>query len=65
MKLVVNGEAVDSTATNLADLLAGLGKAQAKVATAVNEKFVPASLRAAQALNEGDRVEIVAPRQGG
>ncbi len=65
MKLVVNGEAVDSTATTLADLLAELGKEQAKVATAVNEEFVPAGLRAAQALNEGDRVEIVAPRQGG
>lgn len=65
MKLVVNGEAVDSTATTLADLLAELGKAQAKVATAVNEQFVPAGLRAAQALNKGDRVEIVAPRQGG
>ena len=41
------------------------GQAEAKVATAVNEDFVPAARRGAHMLQEGDRVEIVAPRQGG
>ncbi|MCV6593441.1 MAG: sulfur carrier protein ThiS [Silicimonas sp.] len=65
MKIIVNGEAIESAAATLAALLAEIGKADAKVATAVNEAFVPAALRADHALNEGDRVEIVAPRQGG
>ena len=41
------------------------GQAEARVATAVNEDFVPAARRGAHTLQEGDRVEIVAPRQGG
>lgn len=65
MKLVVNGEVVRSAAETLADLLIELGKGEAKVATAVNEDFVPAGLRATHPLNDGDRIEIVAPRQGG
>ncbi len=65
MKIVVNGETIESAATTLEELLAALGKADAKVATSVNEVFVPKTLRGAQALSDGDRVEIVAPRQGG
>ena len=65
MKIVLNGEVVESGAATLADLLAELGRGEAKVATAVNEDFVPAGRRAAHALHEGDRVEIVTPRQGG
>ena len=65
MKIIVNGEAVQSRAATLADLLAELGQGEARVATAVNEDFVPAARRGARALREGDRVEIVAPRQGG
>lgn len=65
MKLIVNGEPVESTAPNLAALLEEQGMGTAKVATAVNEAFVPATLRAGHTLTDGDRVEIVAPRQGG
>ena len=65
MKIIDNGEAVHSRAATLADLLAELGQAEAKVATAVNEDFVPAARRGAHSLFDGDRVEIVAPRQGG
>lgn len=65
MKITVNGEAVQSRAATLADLLAELGQGEARVATAVNEGFVPAARRGAHALSDGDRVEIVAPRQGG
>ena len=65
MKIVLNGEVFESGAVTLADLLAELGQGEAKVATAVNEDFVPAARRAAHALHEGDRVEIVTPRQGG
>ncbi|QIE44871.1 sulfur carrier protein ThiS [Pseudohalocynthiibacter aestuariivivens] len=65
MKIIVNGEMMNSDAPTLAALLAELGKGDAKVATSVNEAFVPKTLREQQALQDGDRVEIVAPRQGG
>lgn len=65
MKIIVNGERIESSAANLADLMVEIGKGEAKVATAVNENFVPAAARAAHQLQDGDRVEIVAPRQGG
>ncbi|MEL7252801.1 MAG: sulfur carrier protein ThiS [Pseudomonadota bacterium] len=65
MKIIVNGEAVETTSLTLAALLTELGKGDAKVATSLNETFVPKTLRAAQSLSDGDRVEVVAPRQGG
>jgi len=65
MKIIVNGDALDSDAPTLALLLLQLGKADAKVATSVNEDFVPKTLRADTSLQDGDRIEIVAPRQGG
>ena len=65
MKIIVNGEAHETGAATLAALLDELGKGEAKVATSVNEGFVPKQQRADHSLNEGDRVEIVAPRQGG
>ncbi|MCV6585543.1 MAG: sulfur carrier protein ThiS [Marinibacterium sp.] len=65
MKIIVNGDPTVSAASTLADLLAELGKANDRVATALNDRFVPATLRATQPLTDGDRVEIVAPRQGG
>ena len=65
MKITINGTPQNTCATTLTDLLTELGYGQAKVATAVNEGFVPVTLRPQQKLNEGDRIEIVAPRQGG
>jgi sulfur carrier protein len=65
MKIIVNGETHETSAPTLAALLDELGKGEAKVATSVNEVFVPKHQRADHALQDGDRVEIVAPRQGG
>ena len=65
MKITVNGTPRETGAATLAALLEELGHGGAKVATAVNESFVPAAIRPEQRLNEGDRIEIVAPRQGG
>jgi len=65
MKLVVNGEMQDVPAGTLAEALQSLDLAEAKVATALNGEFVPARARAATRVNDGDRIEIVAPRQGG
>jgi sulfur carrier protein len=65
MRLVVNGEPQDVPAATLAEALQSLELADAKVATAVNGEFVPARARAATLVKDGDRIEIVAPRQGG
>ena len=65
MQLVVNGEPHDLVAATLAEALAALDFADAVVATALNGAFVPKRLRGQTRLAEGDRIEIVAPRQGG
>ncbi|WP_339949395.1 sulfur carrier protein ThiS [uncultured Albimonas sp.] len=65
MKITINGAAAEVGAQTLAAVLDELGYAEAKVATALNESFVPAAARADTPLSPGDRVEIVAPRQGG
>ncbi|MDE2306833.1 MAG: sulfur carrier protein ThiS [Xanthomonadaceae bacterium] len=65
MQIIVNGDARDVDAGTLAQALERLDYAAAVVATAVNGHFVPALARASTALCDGDRVEIVAPMQGG
>ena len=65
MKITVNGDSHDVSSKTLDAVLIELGYRDAKVATAVNEVFVPAPSRAGTTLQDGDRLEIVAPRQGG
>jgi sulfur carrier protein len=62
---MLNGEGIETEARTLAELVAGQGFAATAVATAVNGDFVPRQARAATLLSGGDKVEIVAPRQGG
>ena len=63
--LLVNGEPREIRATTLAEVLEALDYADTKVATALNGEFVPARSREATALKDGDRIEVLAPRQGG
>jgi sulfur carrier protein len=65
MKLVVNGEEQDIEAVTLATALVALELEDATVATALNGEFVPKRARESTPLRDGDRIEIVAPRQGG
>ena len=65
MKIMINGSATEVRAGTLAAILDELGYGDAKVATAVNESFVAAAARGQTTLAPGDRIEIVAPRQGG
>lgn len=65
MRIEVNGEPRDTEARSLAEALAELGLSEAVVATALNGDFVPRGERAATPLKAGDRIEIVAPMQGG
>jgi len=63
--ILLNGEPAETVAATLAELVAGQGFAEGEVATARNGDFVPRQARAATLLAEGDKIEIVAPRQGG
>lgn len=65
MKIIVNGSESEVKSTALSAILEELGYGDAKVATAVNERFVPAASRPQLTLVPGDRLEVVAPRQGG
>lgn len=65
MTYIVNGVPEQATSPNLADLLIELGYADAVVATAVNQQFVPVARRAGYMLAKGDQIEILAPMQGG
>ena len=65
MQINVNGKLTEVKETNLCNILKELGYYDAKVATAVNEVFVPTADRSKLKLSAGDRLEIVAPQQGG
>lgn len=65
MKVMVNGAWRELTAAHLAEALAQLGYGERIVGTAVNDEFVAVSERAARPLREGDRIEVLAPMQGG
>ena len=65
MKILVNGDWRDTGAVDLAGALVELGYGQAVVATALNGEFVPATSRLGARLTEGDRIEVLAPMQGG
>ncbi|MCC6133786.1 MAG: sulfur carrier protein ThiS [Candidatus Contendobacter sp.] len=66
MIIEVNGEKkqVDQQAI-LAEVITGWGYESALIAVAHNDEFVPRSRYAALQLQDGDRLEIVAPMQGG
>ncbi|MBS9478428.1 sulfur carrier protein ThiS [Ancylobacter radicis] len=65
MKIIVNGEPAETGAGTLADLLNELDLADAMIATAVNGAMVRKVKRSEIAIRDGDRVEILAPMQGG
>lgn len=65
LSIIVNGAALTTGAVTLAELVAELGVADARVATARNGDFVPQRARAATRLVAGDTIEILSPRQGG
>jgi sulfur carrier protein len=65
MKLIINGEQQELSPGTLVDLLAALDYEGEWLATAVNGDLVPRGERAQTILNDGDRIEILAPKQGG
>jgi sulfur carrier protein len=65
MRILVNGAWRETGAAVLPAVLEELGYGESVIATAVNGEFVPAGARAQVALAEGDRLEVLAPMQGG
>lgn len=74
MKIIVNGAWHEFTpaartpppaAPTLAAVLTDLGFGSSVVATAINGEFVAAHARSRTPVQEGDRVEVLAPMQGG
>lgn len=65
MKIEVNGEMREIAADTLDGALIELNWGAARVATALNGAFVPKTARATTRLHDGDRLEVLAPMQGG
>jgi len=65
MRILVNGSWRETAQAELPAVLAELGFAASVVATAVNGEFVPVGSRPRTTLAEGDRLEVLAPMQGG
>jgi len=65
MRILVNGAWRETGRKELAGALEELGYGGAVVSTAVNGEFIAAAQRARTELAEGDRIEVVAPMQGG
>ncbi|MCQ0091974.1 sulfur carrier protein ThiS [Roseovarius sp. M141] len=65
MMIDVNGAAHKIDAANLAAALEQLGWGEARVATALNGRFVPVSQRPNTPLSAGDRLEVLTAMQGG
>ena len=65
MQVHVNGKRLDVVAETLAALLRELDYDDHHVATALNQNFIRRTDRSQTRLKDGDRIEIVSPRQGG
>jgi sulfur carrier protein len=65
MRILVNGVWRETSAQELAATLEELGYGGRIVTTALNGEFVPVDARGHTGLADGDRVEVLAPMQGG
>ena len=65
MRVIVNGEACEIGSNSVDALLRELDYEGSHFAIAVNYDVVPRSRWAETALNNGDEIEIITPRQGG
>ena len=65
LRVVVNGETKMVSPGSVLDALNRLGFELAHSAVAVNEVVVHRARWSEQALNEGDRIEVLSPMSGG
>ena len=65
MRVIINGEAREIASTRVDALLGELDYEGTHFAIAVNYDVLPKSRWAETAINSGDEIEIITPRQGG
>ncbi len=65
MRVTVNGERREISASHVDALLAELEYEGTHFAIALNYDVLPRSVWAQTRLNSGDEIEIITPRQGG
>jgi len=65
LKILLNGNQLETEAKTLEDLCRSLGYSNDKIATALNGEFIPERNRQDAVLTRNDKIEIVSPRQGG
>lgn len=65
MKIELNGNVIETGATNVAALLAEQQIDAACIASAFNGQFLPRSRYEHQALEPGCQLEVLSPMQGG
>jgi len=65
MHILLNGQATETQAATLAALLHEQQIDRSGVACALNGDFVPRGLYDATQINEGSKIEVLSPMQGG
>lgn len=65
MQIFVNARPHEVQGTRLDQVLTETGFDRPTIATALNGDFIPLEERAETELKDGDRVEVLAPMQGG
>ena len=65
MQIIVNTHQHEIAGPTLAAALCELGFTSPAIATALNGRFVPRDARESTVLAAGDRLEVLAPMQGG
>ena len=65
MRVIINGEAREISATRVDALLGELEYEGTHFAIALNYDVLPKSRWAETAIKSGDEIEIITPRQGG
>ena len=65
MNIMINGKNKNIISVNLTFALDELGYKEMKLATALNGEFVSVQARDNLNLNEGDKLEVLSPQQGG
>ncbi|MEM6603894.1 MAG: sulfur carrier protein ThiS [Pseudomonadota bacterium] len=65
MIIILNGEEITSFQSTLAGLCAEKGFEEESITTAMNGIFVPREMRQNTVLEDGDKIEVLVPLQGG
>jgi sulfur carrier protein len=65
MRIILNEKSMDTDSKSISELLLEMSVKGGFVAVAKNEQILPRSVWNEEKLNEGDRIDIIAPVGGG